>query len=773
MAVIEKFKHLTQNESTSFSSILKIMTHTKKQEGRGFLCALNNIIDHTFEQQSHTSVNYHIIHIPDCSDWARELLVHFVIHKVALTFNRKIIEKANKLLKKTVEVPLGITIKSREGKRLKEERGYYKEIQNNFSNLTSIFNNNKSLFLVKDSDVISRNEDRNPWLQLLFSNNIYDKGHNVIISSEKTAYSLEEDVRKTKNAELPIIENIFLFHSSNRNKVTNSYNLDQINRLNKYGLGIKNCIVFSLSFNPLKLYHTIDNTKYRLISGLMNKTIKKYDDFEGFITFTQQESDYIFNRKLTQKNIIIDPSEREIFTSFIDSFLDQLPHNFRYKNALSMAFSDELQQIFLKEIIKDFGIFDPEIFADFFNYYKQIWSENIKPKIDTFLGESHSVAFIVPRETTVDTMQFIKTHFYILDRKINFFKIEDLKKGINCEKIVVLQYRYTDKIFKSYPNSFDKLPIKTDQEALLIINRLTHNNYYEWNKHYYDKNFNGLLFSSYRKRILDWTVQNFQKPLLPDIVDILNEAEVDSREYQTEKCIVHYEGARSKEHFSYERVLVKSENNYEVLQLKELSTEEIIEIQLLDELVEQIRTSLIKMTKDNSKAEEYIRNDERYNLTEDEIKSSVELWKILLKRKVDELGVDTVYQSIFPTLKEISINGFLHWFDCNYPMILPRSRLSQNLLLTYLGFEIGSPYHRVVLIKKLGNINNSRVLNRQIEGLLQSILTKNIVTEKDFEILLEGHSDILTLLEIKNTNDVNTLISLLEISLRPVNIEMV
>ena len=89
----------------------------------------------------------------------------------------------------------------------------------------------------------------------------------------------------------------------------------------------------------------------------------------------------------------------------------------------------------------------------------------------------------------------------------------------------------------------------------------------------------------------------------------------------------------------------------------------------------------------------------------------------------DEMGVEPTYEAIFPNNKEISLRGFEKWFDFDYPMILPRSRKSQNSLLSFLGFKIGSPYHRVILTKKLIKNNNTKVLNSQIESLLQSILT--------------------------------------------------
>ena len=101
-------------------------------------------------------------------------------------------------------------------------------------------------------------------------------------------------------------------------------------------------------------------------------------------------------------------------------------------------------------------------------------------------------------------------------------------------------------------------------------------------------------------------------------------------------------------------------------------------------------------------------------------------------------------------------------------MILPRSRKSQNSLLTFLGFTIGSPYHRVMLTKKLLKNSNTRLLNSQIESLLQAILTVSSVSDEYYEELFEVHSEILTLLEINSASEVNSLIQLLDIDLKTV-----
>lgn len=62
--------------------------------------------------------------------------------------------------------------------------------------------------------------------------------------------------------------------------------------------------------------------------------------------------------------------------------------------------------------------------------------------------------------------------------------------------------------------------------------------------------------------------------------------------------------------------------------------------------------------------------------------------------------------------------------------------------------------------------SNTRLLNSQIESLLQSILTVPQIKEDDYNEIFEVHSEILTLLDINSAGDISTLVDLLEIDLK-------
>lgn len=767
MSTQEKYQNLINQERGKFAEICEIMLHSKVEDGRRFLCAMNNIVDYYNERKHEGEINYQIIYVPTCPEWARELLVRFLIHKTTISNSQKIITLAKKSSDRVSHPPMGLSGKSKQFKQMVAEKKHYQRILELFGG-DSLTNScdSKSLFVVQEKDVVTRKQDKNPWLEQLYTIDLLSNDDNTIVTTSLSAHDIE-DVWSKNRDNIPTIDNLFIFHSQNRGRLTNSFNLDQLQRLNQYGAGIKNCFVFYITDRPFRLYYAKDNVKSSLASNLLNREIKRFDDFDGFITFTPDELELMFQRKSMRSQYVIDSAERDIFTADIDSYLDEFSHNYRIKNALSLAFTPEAQKCFLKECELETGVTQPEMVMPFLNYYKQLWEEEIAPRLLEQIENYYTVAFVLPPGINKVYKKTIQNAFSSESRRVVIRDFNQFREGFNEDFIVLFSFRYTDDRYKTYPNSFDPLPLRDGQRGLTIINRLTHNRYYEWNKHFYEKDFNGLLFSAFRSEKVGWSKKILQRPIMPDIINDIDEAEADAREYMAERCTIVFENGRTKR-LAADRALYFSGGHYCISSLKELPFEEDMKIQLLDDLVGQIKENLIKKTDSNLKSEGYIRRDPSYGLTEEQINSNIELWKYLLKRKVEKLGVEATYNAIFPNIKEISIRGFERWLDFDYPMILPRSRKSQNSLLTFLGFTIGSPYHRVMLTKKLLKNSNTRLLNSQIESLLQAILTVSSVSDEYYEELFEEHSEILTLLEINSASEVNILIQLLDIDLKTV-----
>ena len=767
MDTLEKFQSFINEEKDCFPEICDMMLHSRVDDGRKFLCAMNNLVDHFLSTPPKDDINFQIIYVPTCPEWARELLIRFLIHKFAYTTSARLLDLAKNKLSATIVLPEGVSSRHKQFKQIHAERDYFKKFINLFDG--KIPNNNsdvKSLFVVQEKDVITRKQDKNPWLDQLFSTDFINGEGHVLLTSSQSAFNLENLIKKNRNI-IPRVENLFIFHSQNRGRTTYSFNKDQLQRLNQYGLGIKNCFVFYISESPFRLYHIIEK-KISLLSHFLLREIKRFDDFDGFITFSPNELDSLFNRHDFCSKYLIDSADREIFTEDMNSFFEELSHNYKIKNTLSLAFTDETKKAFLEECKQEIDVHElPKSVIDFINYYTLLWNDKIEKALHSYLNNCNSIAFLLPPGIEEVYKTTLLQKFTTENNKVFIVDYYQLKEGINADIVVLFTFRYTNQRYKTFPNSFDPLPLKNEQRGLVIINRLTHNQYYEWNRYFYDKDFNGLLFSDFRKLFFGWNKKVLQSPVSPNITDSIDEAEFDAREYMAEKCTIVFEGSKTKR-LSADRVLYNDGQHYCICSLKELPFEEGMGIQILDDLVEQIKIFLNNKSNLSIESEGYIRRDSTFGLTQEQIDSDVELWKYILKRKVETDGIEEAYNAIFPVNKEISLRGFEKWLDFDYPMIFPRSRKSQTSLLKYLGFNIGCPYHHIILRKKLLKNSNTRLLNNQIESFLQSILPMSDINDEYFDDLVEKHFDILSLLDIKSNDDIKALLDLLDIKLKPI-----
>ena len=191
---------LINHETDSFAVTCEMMTHTKVEHGRQFLCAMNNIVDHSLRESSEEEINYHMIYIPTCPGWSRELLVRFMIHKAAFSNISQFISIAQAKTQGYITVPAGVSAKSKAYQKIKEERGYYRKALGLFSMLNESNHESstrgKSLFVLQEKDLITRGDDSNPWLDQLYTVNLFKGDNNAIVTYGQTAQELEKNLRK-------------------------------------------------------------------------------------------------------------------------------------------------------------------------------------------------------------------------------------------------------------------------------------------------------------------------------------------------------------------------------------------------------------------------------------------------------------------------------------------------------------------------------------------------------------------------------------------------
>lgn len=772
--ITPEFEYLVKTESSDFCSILDVMKHSKKEMGRQFLNLMNQILDYyLYSTRSNEGINLQIIHIPTCEPWARELFLRFLIHKIALFHNKTTLERFKQESTKTITCN-----DNKETKRLQERNKYFRSVLKSFKNNQSIKSNDSTnLIIVKENDLRSAKDDKNPWLfeYAVDVRKISDRRYNLCIDSDVDTNSLKSVYEEDKILSL---ENIFIFQT--RNKVTRTYSRNQLDRLNRFNANIKNCFVFSFSEEPFILEKIKSKVKSRLISIYNQTAVTKYNDFGGFITFDKHESNYIFNRKSNTKTLIIDPDEREYFSDEMEVFIETITPNLRFRNQLCLCFNQKLQKeisVKISELTPDFM---PEMCSNYFSTLSQIWSNEIIPTIKEFIGNRCAVAFIVDKDTTVSARNQIIELFQKQNIQFSFYSIDSLKNkkvkdSITADKIIILQYRSPNGRFNYYPNIMDQLTLDKTQEALIIINKLTHFSYYDWDVYGYRKSLNALLYSTFREDLLNWKFLKLSQPQSENIKYYLDEDDdVNSHNYQVEKCKVHFKGViRAKELPLCENVIFSHNGVRSIDEIRTILELTDTEIQQLDEVTGIIKTLITERIEENNNAELTVRKEPKYNLSLDEIKSTTELWKILLKRKVDSQSPLIVYNEIFkntPPTDRISLNAFNQWYNLDRDLILPRSNKDKKAILEYLGFEPTNAYRKIINKKKLSSINGSRKMNSLIENFLKDYLFSEN-NEETFNQCKNIYADLLELVDSNTLNDFVALKQMIiqEIDLKPVD----
>lgn len=149
-------------------------------------------------------------------------------------------------------------------------------------------------------------------------------------------------------------------------------------------------------------------------------------------------------------------------------------------------------------------------------------------------------------------------------------------------------------------------------------------------------------------------------------------------------------------------------------------------------------------------------------ITEQERDSDVVLWKILLKKKIEEDGLQQAYDIVMSGLsdkKRISLTQFKRWADFEDKMILPLLKVCQIKLFEYLGFVRSSPYLSIMRSKKLSTIRGTRNFN----SMITSFLLRTLLVEIDDDVFEEiFDSEINDLLQLDNKGDLQSLVDLLK-----------
>lgn len=774
--------------SSDLDLIIDLMCHPRKGDARKFLCMIDDIMNY-YMARTDDQVRYPLLYIPTSEPWAQEMCLEYVTLRLALLYNRQTQDRLRINFKKAVmTLPMDCSAKSKQFKQQQDTYKYSKRIYNHLKDRVIPDNRTAKNLIISAPFASSARE--NPYLDTFCGNEqtICDM-HYAVSRADIEVRALDSVIKD--NPDSCRIQNLFVFLARNANgRFSKAYSFQQprIERLNKLGTGIHNVFYFYFSTKPYKLQRQL-TWKLKNAVDILHENVKEMKDF---ISLSPEESNFIFGRTPQQRTLVVSQDGLSDFKTLVDDALEACEYNVQARNTLALCIDEYSRELFRNEFREAIDDIDAPYFDVCFKHIQDTWENKIFPEIITFLEEQTEACLIldyfVPdlyKQHLVSVFASYGLRFVLGTFKSLKYKMSPGRRYTSntpSTKIILLSYQghYVGKPYNHYPNSFDPICLHAGQTLLNVINPFVIDPYYAIHRYDYLRIQRSILTSDYRRNCLHSTLPLPERPTrkIDDSRDRSTTYIGNSRRANPNLRRYSASTASGKSITLAESdyLICKENAPYGIEQIIPVSSlsalmdenEQSFSICQLSKLQNSLETILEQSEDEIKKDELYIRRDERYALTESEILSESELWEILLRRKVEQKGADTVFAEVMngiPYSEQIRRQSFERWYTPNNNMILPRSRRMQDILFQYL--SIAAPYDKVIRRKKA----QKGMKTEQKNSMLRSFLCNNLFSDdykQSFERLSDNIKDILG---IDNQGDLEALIDLLKKEIKYVEIK--
>lgn len=798
----ENFTKKVGEESPEFAALMNILApfNNHAAEGRKFLNLVNHIIDFYLSRDVvDENVKMPIIFFPLCEEWAQRLCEEFVSLKAALFLGEgtracllksyrdrpylQLPEKANKRVRDALSQQL--KFKRKISENLPTSVPYH--ASSDTTDKTFIYSKaiSEEYYLTANtpghyhfcSDIMSHTFSTNKSLIILGEN-------------ETDAYkAIELNDGSVK------VRNIFLFPQKEMDgryaRICMQMQRSTINEYNEdYDTGVLNVFSFIFSQKPYRL-HKIYECKSTLVERIQRERISQTHDF---ISFTKDEMNYIFEREedsITYHDLVYhaSPEISEIKTAF-DYIIHDIQNEIRLRNELAICLTDRSKLRIKEKILAQ----NPDANDKYLEYFLSLMDKNNKHFLYNELSKwvnFHSVGVVVDYNVEPFYKEQLK-EFLISDlgaTSIKFYTFKSFKahktkssyiNEIKENRVLVFSMlnHCTGHNWAIYPNSFDNYYLNPGQSILQINNRLVFDPYFSWYKYRYAEQLKLLLNSDFRVKYMQNGIVLPKKPtdIGPEPDEDRDEFDLRNRQVDREqnRVTITFIDGNHRTLNEDDLVLCKQGDSIIISSISELLRDfddpTALEIQPLIDFNRPLEIFIDNEERKIGDGETLIRNNPQYGLTEEEIASDCEMWKILLRHRVTEYGEGEVYNEIMRPLlpiEQIRLVSFRRWLDLSDTSILPRSRVMQKRVLEeYL--QIEALYTRILRHRK----SRISTTTEDRNSIFKAFLTRCLV-EEDAEKAYNNLSyEICDFLNIANKHDMIAITDLIKdetLNLRQIN----
>lgn len=783
--ISENFIKKSCDESEEFKALLTILSRINNnvEKGRRFLCLVNHIIDFYIDRED-CAVKTPVVYFPLCEDWAQSLCEEFVTLKTSLLLGSLSRENIKRSARDFIDYG---------SKTKKAEKAF---VKNQFDFKRDVM---KKLIPLMDQATLAEGQNQKERCLIYsrhitdsFFGNAYHFSKDVVgkdLSDSRSLILLGEDEETLYNtlAEQDYkIPNMFLFpqisHDGRNIRMCMQFNRDTAEAYNSdLDVSIKNIFFFIFSRKPYRL-HRIFETKLRFAELIISEQIQNTRDF---ISFTKEEADYLFshieenNQQLTLQ--LSDSAESMEFRNAFDIILDETGEELKLRNTLATCFT---HGSFIR-IFNDIVQTNPEINIDYIKYFLQLiydtHTNNPKFQLELLEWINFDSVAVVLDYFIEDYYKDQLKNFLQQDcgaANITFHSYRDFKTTLVnnqycnniCEnKIIVLSVlnHCTGRHYAIYPNTFDQLKLNPGQRLIFINNDIFKNNL-EWYQYRYSEQLYLLLNSDFRRLYIGNSISRPARPSGPLGEPANDDYEVTYNNRTSGKAgcriIINFVNHQSRTFNDDEMFIYKVYDDIGISSLSDImriyDDHSKLQLQPITDFYDALNTIVDKVSQSSGREEVIIRNDARYDLSEEERNSEREMWKILLEHKVYDGTTQEVYDKIMQPLdrnQRVQLNTFYNWLDRDNTSILPRSRRMQKRLLEeYL--EIDPLYTKLLRHRKSRTCSTTEQKNL----IYRSFLTSCFLDPKSIDSLECLSAEVRDYLDIRDPDDISAIIDLIK-----------
>lgn len=793
----EKFKNIVDTSSSIVDEIIdKAMFHFRKEDARRFLTFMDNYICFYLSRRSN-ELCFPIIRIPSCPEWAREVLLKYLIYRISIYYNTDSLKDF--VPSRNLNMHYVDPFDSKSAREARKKNNYlckWNAFKKNIQCLNGHHeylgeDGHKNLIFCSPVDLIVSNESKNEFIEEFYGipNDIFSK-RNLCLCHNLTTKDIRQQIKESNTS--IFIDNIFVFFTNNDScKSLRKANIDKLNR--NANTGIKNCFIFEFSDHPYRLDETLHRDR-KLSFIYLGLSEKEYQNNDFFTTLNDEETKYLFRPTVESSGISEHchiKDEHSLHNTFFKPLIGNYTDNEEYwvqaRNYFSLCLSNELEYVYrhrLKEITSDI---DERIFDESFEVQKN-FAQNIKNQILAYLKGKNveRIALVVDNFLAIEIRNKLKSLFYPYKVSVyGYLYLRPQRNGrknvlgnkIKEEYVFVLRYRphNAKSAYANYPNSFDPFTTNPGQHIIEVINDFVFIDKYLWDKYTYEQEEYKSFNSIYRQDVLG----GIEEPTKPDVARISGDEDPDERISSRQNIatleVIYEDGHSSRIPESDWIIFRTDEESMDIARIKDIKDEgrlnQVIAIQRLDDVAIVLSQAIIEKELKNTELEKFTRQSyfERGLISEKERDSDVYLWKILLVKKMEAKSQMEVYDEMMLPLKEsdrIQFVAFTRWLDSDNTMILPLQKTMQKRLMEYL--ELSTAYLYLMRAKKMAEKNKTRKNNTMLDNFLVNYLLNNI-DEDAFDSF--RCTQINEILQIERVDDLEALIDILreKIELKPVN----